>query len=576
MKKRTVLRSVAALALAVVLALALALPAFAAGSNQIVITAPADEPGGDGRFEAYQVFKGALVAGEKDEINGIEWGSGVDSEKLLAALKSSAEPVGSNFTSAYDEYETTYKDQMKPAEFVAQWLGERSESYKGTYNPYADAFARAVAASLSTEKKTSTKSGNDWTIEVDDPGYYLVKDTYTGTAASVSSYILRVLGKANVAIKASIPTVTKKVEGQDGYLTGTNSKLTYTLTGTVSKNIGEYSTYAYKFVDELDPGLTADLDSVQVKLSAKGLSQPVTLDNAADTGYTKTLTPNGTAKEEHTLTVEFTDLLKAIKDEAPGLVLTDQDVATSIEITVSYQAVLNEYAVMGSAGNPNEVTLTYSNDPYITSTGVTAPDEVNTYGIGLQIKKVDEKGTPLTGIQFKLQNEDDQYAAFKETTDNNETYYAITGWGSDGTSSVLTTGEGGIINIHGLDVGTYTLTETKTNDGLELMQPIVFNITSDAEGKGHVKDDGSFPNNVTFALDNSDVHRQDVTVENNDFANHHAQVKLTNYPLPILPHTGGMGAKVVYLVSGLTVLVGAAIVVMAMRKRTRGRHEQSR
>lgn len=57
---------------------------------------------------------------------------------------------------------------------------------------------------------------------------------------------------------------------------------------------------------------------------------------------------------------------------------------------------------------------------------------------------------------------------------------------------------------------------------------------------------------------------------------HSGQLTLTNFKSPILPHTGGIGAGIVYLVSALAVVTGAAIVYLATRKRGRGRHEQSR
>ena len=46
-----------------------------------------------------------------------------------------------------------------------------------------------------------------------------------------------------------------------------------------------------------------------------------------------------------------------------------------------------------------------------------------------------------------------------------------------------------------------------------------------------------------------------------------ATLTLTNYKAPILPNTGGIGAKIVYVVSGLAVLIGVCVVLAALRRR---------
>lgn len=62
-------------------------------------------------------------------------------------------------------------------------------------------------------------------------------------------------------------------------------------------------------------------------------------------------------------------------------------------IVVSYTAQINSHAVVGKndggKGNPNTVTLYYSNNPMTTDYGQTVPVTVRDYTYGLKINKVD-------------------------------------------------------------------------------------------------------------------------------------------------------------------------------------------
>ena len=66
---------------------------------------------------------------------------------------------------------------------------------------------------------------------------------------AINNY-LHAHGYESIDLKASLPTVEKKVEDGDGHLTETYKDITFTLTGTVAENIDEYETYKYSIWTE--------------------------------------------------------------------------------------------------------------------------------------------------------------------------------------------------------------------------------------------------------------------------------------------------------------------------------------
>lgn len=110
-------------------------------------------------------------------------------------------------------------------------------------------------------------------------------------------------------------------------------------------------------------------------------------------------------------------------------------------------------------GNPNTVTLYYSNNPMTTDRGQTVPDTVRDYTYGLKINKVD-LGTEsvLNGAEFtiKVKNADDADAVGK---------YVQGGGKLDVVAYHFVTANDGTFTVKGLDAGTYTVEEVKAPQG---------------------------------------------------------------------------------------------------------------
>ena len=83
------IKKLASLMLALVMAMAMTVTAFAADNNQHKITVTQNDADKTSHtYEAYQIFAGDLAEKDgKKVLSNIEWGSGVDGDALLAALK---------------------------------------------------------------------------------------------------------------------------------------------------------------------------------------------------------------------------------------------------------------------------------------------------------------------------------------------------------------------------------------------------------------------------------------------------------------------------------------------------------
>ena len=545
MTKHTTIRRIAILAMTVVMVLALTVPAFAAAANPTITITTTDQGsiGEDNRFAAYQIFTGTVEATDR-QLSHIQWGTGVNSSGLVNAMKSDS-TMGGEFTTAWNAWDSSTKAGRTEPELVAHFLAD--------HTGYANAFARLAANYLEEAGKTeSTKSGAEWKIQVPAPGYYLVVDNIadeSGTSGSASSYILDVIADRSITLKASLPTLKKTVgEGAKGIIseTGAASTFTYTLTATLPNNYAEYAKYELKFTDKVSKGITVDENSVQVKVD--GTAIDLTED------YTVTMTPD-TPGEENTLVVDIMDL----KTSNPGL-------TNDKTIVVTYTGYLNEYATSGNTGNSNTATITYSNDPYDQSkTGTGAADGVKAYDFEINITKKDGSTdmAALAGAEFKLKK-GSQYAKLTETGSADPKTYKVESWGDASAATAVTSGADGKINIAGLSTGTYILEETKAPAGYDAMEAVQFDIAGTVDGSGALT-------SVTCTLNSADATRTDASFTGADDGI--IEATFINYKAAILPSTGGSGTTMLYVMGGVILVAGIALVLYMTKKKNNGSSE---
>lgn len=517
------LKKLAGVLLALAMVFTLALPAFAA-----TVTVPSDGILKDHTFTAYQIFSGR----EEDGIlSDVQWGSGINSNAFLAALKADT-TYGSKFTDCND------------AAAVAKVLGDNN-----TNTALANAVAKLAYANK-TGEGTALTSGENTLAD----GYYLVVDTTAnvGEGGAYNASLLQVVGDINITVKTDAPTVEKKVLEDDkykqdgGYGTGYNDVADYNMGDAVPfhligsvPDMSRYDTYKYIFHDTLSAGLTLNKDSIKVYVA----SDKAGTDKAEITGWTKAV--NG-----QSFTVSFTDL-KAVSGVSKGQY-----------IIVEYTATLNQNAVVGLDGNPNKVYLEYSNKPdqsgsgVTDNTGKTPEDKVIVFTYELDTTKVDgqDNTKKLEGAEFKLHNADNKWAIVDG--DNK-----VTGWAdNEEGGSTLTSDENGLFKVIGLDDGTYYLKETKAPAGYNLLSKEITVVITATTTNGQTWTDGQASSALTKLAVTADG-----KAGTGDTSTGIAGITVANNKGSTLPETGGMGTTLFYVLGGGLVLV--AVVLLVTKKR---------
>ena len=162
-----------------------------------------------------------------------------------------------------------------------------------------------------------------------------------------------------------------------------NFKLKNTVAGSNDIKLTTYAVY-----DDMSAGLTLNKNSFKVTLvDAKGAK---VADLTKGTDYKVNVTSEGEGKNTKfnvALTPEY-------------LAKSDFYTSNAKFVIVTYSTTVNKYAVVGTAGNPNEdVKLEYGNDSGVDSV---PGNKVYVYTYRIGVNKLDEAGNPLAGATFEL------------------------------------------------------------------------------------------------------------------------------------------------------------------------------
>ena len=470
--------------------------ATAAGTNYD-ITVPSTDTH---TYSVYQVFTGDLSNG------------------TLSNIK-----AGQNF----NKNNTASKSAADAAVEIAQGTYANNTEKLAAITPYVDLTGTAFGE-VSANTALSAPAG-----------YYLLKDKDAVTGDDAATlFIVQVNGPVTVNRKADKPTFEKKVKDvndstgdksgwQDSADYDVNDEVPFQLTATLPTNdmdFAAYKTYKLVFHDWQSAGLTFNKDSVVVKYGDQTLG-------------TDSYTLETPATDNDTFDITITDA-KAVKD-AEGNAIT---VAADGKFTVEYTSTLNENAVIGSTGNPNEASLEFSNNPNVGGegeTGKTPTDKVIVFTYQLDINKTFNGGTPAENDlpKFKLYK-------FDSTTND----YTI----DRGEVTITKTEDGKYTaSFKRVDDGKYKLVETKTPAGFNTAADTLFEITADHD--------------VESVNPQLTVLKINTTAGNTTTGTVTADV--VNQKGSNLPSTGGMGTVMLY-VAGIAVFVLAgATLVMALRRR---------
>lgn len=422
------------LALALVLSLALALPAMAAGTEGNVLTINFKR--GGHVYEAYQIFSGDYdntADVNKDDkadktLSNVQWGTGVDGDALLAALKADT-VIGSVF-----------KDCVTAAD-VANAMKGFASTTTTSVSDQANAFAKVVSAHLTTTKADSdegTAQGTgenayyQYKISGLPDGYYFVKDrdnSVTENGNSYTKFLLQLLGDETVEAKAIVESHDKVIEGGQGTLPGTtevkadldgdpdttgdvkynNESIGDTVPFKITTKVPdmrEYDRYQFALEDTMEKGLTFNND-VTITVGTKTLTKGTlgTNGKVADGDFAVRVTPANaptTSKTDTKVEIIFGNFIQYQNQ-------------TGADIVIRYTATLNEAATIGAAGNKNTSSLKYSINPNQVGgkdefdkddpKGTTPESWTYTYVTGVKLTKVEAGNTAktLTGAQFKIE-----------------------------------------------------------------------------------------------------------------------------------------------------------------------------
>ena len=400
-------------------------------------------------------------------------------------------------------------------DYLAEQSGDTDAGY-GSLRAVADAIYRKIL-----EKGLAADAPNLTGTESIDQGYWLFADVtdVDDENEANSLVVLDTKGQEALTIKTKVglPTIVKKVKDlndstgaetdwQDSADYDILDTVPFQLTLTLPENLAGYTEYQLIIHDTLSSGLTLDADSFKVMMG--------NTDVTGNFAYAP-----GTAGQ-------FTYTC--------ANVLAINGVTKDSTFVVTYDATLNNGAVIGAAGNPNEVYLEFSNNPYGTGTGKTQTDKVTVFTYQLSINKIDANEDPLKGAGFTL---------YKK---NGEAYTAIGGELVGGDMTTFT--------WVGLDDGDYKLEETTVPDGYNKMEDKLFTITAEHSEES----DAPVLTGLTSTLGAA-------VKDNSGTFTGVIEEDIVNQSGTILPETGAKGTMM--LIGGGSVLVLLAAIFMVTRKK---------
>lgn len=530
------LKKAGALVLALLMTFVFAIPAMAAETAaQTTYSITIRNENAGHTYQAYQIFAGDVSSDAQQDgntsgpiLSNITWGNGIDltpdgQDSLMVALST---------------YNTVNGLEIKETDTAAQ-VAEKLAAHSDLVDEFTELLANYYLGTPTGSTNVKTED-NTYVIDNLPAGYYLVRDqnrSLAGDNDTYTEYIVQVLGNVTMTPKSDMPVAEKKVDDkndsnttedretwQDSADYDIGDEIPFQLTVTLPNNFSAYESYTLAFVDNLSQGLTYKNGSAEVFVDgvSVGNMEPVNEDQTLD---------ETAAYNQGTLLIWN---INDIKDEPYNAEPGDT-------ITIKYTATLNNNAVIGSEGNPNEFHIIFSNNPNGTGVGKTPDDTVIVFTYQTIVNKVDKDGEPLAGAAFKLE---------KKQSDGSWQVVEEKEVGENITSFTFT----------GLDDGDYRLTETVTPTGYNTIEPIEFTIAATHEAT-------SADPQLTEL--NGNVATGEITFTP-DATEGSLSTDVVNVSGSTLPETGGMGTTVFYVVGGVLV---AGVLVLLVAKRRMGRAE---
>lgn len=444
----------------------------------------------------------------------------------------------------------------------ADWTDITANDSNGsTYNLTTDINGKITIAGLSQgnyrifEDAYSGDSANKgYILDAEYHNFTVQKDGQIKVGENITTPI------ATIQVANHRPDMKKEVKKGDSWAQdapyGVGDTVPYKITIEVPQNIDKLSTFT---VTDTPTGLKDNVGSIKIKDGTTAL----------------------TSGTDYTVAAEGTDGFKI------DFILTSNTVKACAghTVTITYNAVVKDTAVVGGNGNSNNAKLTYTNkinsDNTPGTTTNTIEDSAVMYSFGIKVVKTTEDGnTPLLGVVFDLYREAktgetsivDAETVKKAGLDSTKSWILV--------KSGLTTNASGIIDTsdsnnatnytHGLANGDYYLVETKTVDGYNLLtKPVEVKLdvtatttwqkTNVYDASGNLVKHGTVTKTTfTHTSNNGDTTKTELAV-----------AKVINRKGFTLPVTGGFGTLLFSGIGVLLVLAGVGVLFSLKKKSNR-------
>lgn len=444
----------------------------------------------------------------------------------------------------------------------ADWTDITANDSNGsTYNLTTDINGKITIAGLSQgnyrifEDAYSGDSANKgYILDAEYHNFTVQKDGQIKVGENIATPI------ATIQVANHRPDMKKEVKKGDSWAQdapyGVGDTVPYKITIEVPQNIDKLSTFT---VTDTPTGLKDNVGSIKIKDGTTAL----------------------TSGTDYTVAAEGTDGFKI------DFILTSNTVKACAghTVTITYNAVVKDTAVVGGNGNSNNAKLTYTNkinsDNTPGTTTNTIEDSAVMYSFGIKVVKTAENGTTtLADVVFDLYRE----AKTGETPIVNAETVKKAGLDSTKSwilvKSGLTTNASGIIDTsdsnnatnytHGLANGDYYLVETKTVDGYNLLtKPVEVKLdvtatttwqkTNVYDASGNLVKHGTVTKTTfTHTSNNGDTTKTELAV-----------AKVINRAGFTLPVTGGFGTLLFSGIGVLLVLAGVGVLFSLKKKSNR-------
>lgn len=468
------------------------------------------------------------------------------------------------------EVSTAYKDLESHTDAIKTFISKLLAAIKSGNVTITTQYT-STAAEKSDE-------GNEATISSMEPGTYITTAQSTNRvyAPTVINNLpakqtngTYTLNAKTYKLKTVTPGATKTVdETQVAY----GDTLTYTISATIPE---------YHADSNLMSDANSSLDKVVITDKVpSGLTVATESDGSPKITVKETTTSKELTKgQDYTVTKDETNGLKIVITDSylKSIISGEPDTETGTTynygriLTVTYTATVNNEAFATDALT-NSATLSWYSDPDLDSYAdvkMTSSDESKTtaYTYGINLTKKNINGGMLDGAKFKIVDANGTELKFTLLNGSDEkrtlNIYAYDPNGTSASSEIEV--ENGMLQLRGLNVGTYTLTETETPDGYQA--PTTGNVSivlTDANADG-ILDSGTTKAAYTGDYDKVDIPAIMTVNGMNKVFGLSVRNRATSGELA-LPTTGGIGTTI-FTVGGIVLMAGAVAYMIISKKK---------